>query len=205
MKEHNRRQEGRRFSGRPIWSRVLTLVGLGATLMMVCLLLGCGSDSTPASGKKAKTAKSSGAGKMDTVMPLLDNKGGASPTTFAPPSFASYPGMPSPEELEAKRKAAEEACKKVDPNKELLPGLTKRKVEASLEAERAKKIDPKREVLPGLSLESVNAKRMQARAPGPADEVLPGVTLEQLNAKAAQQRLRQEGEKALPEQIFPPK
>jgi hypothetical protein len=181
----------------------LVLVALGA---MILLLSGCGSESTPkvaATGKKEKAAPKG----MDikTITPLLSDKGGGTGPTL--PQVDKLPGMPPPEELEAKRAAAAAAYEKLDPKRQVLPGLTKEQLEAKIEAERAKRSNPKREILPGLTAEQLDAKlKAQRERPATPMQVLPGLTQEQVKAKAAQARQIQETTKGTrPEHVLPPK
>jgi len=171
--------------------------------MMIFLLSGCGSDSTPkdaASGKKEKAAKSGST--MTEVKPLLSPKGGIAP----PSQLVNIPGMPSLEELEASRAAAARAYEKLDPKSDVLPRLTKEQLEAKLAAERAKKPDPTREIFPGLTQEQLDAK-LKARhgRPSEAVEIFPGLTKEQAKAKVAQAQQMQETKSTRPEQVFPPR
>ena len=65
-----------------IWLRILVLAGLGAMVLTVlCLLPGCGSDSTPGGAVKGKNAKTAGAGakKSAVVSSLLTDKEGMDP------------------------------------------------------------------------------------------------------------------------------
>jgi hypothetical protein len=178
----------------------LDLVGLG---MMIFILSGCGSDSTPkhvASANKEKATKSDA--NMQTVKPLLSPKAGGT----APPITHMdniLRGM-TPEELEAKRAAA--AWKNIDPKKIVFPGLTKEQLEAKLEAERAKKPDPNRKIFPGVTQEQLDAKlKAHRERPAPPGEIFPGLTGEQLNAKAAHARQMQEMQSKRPEDIFRPR
>jgi hypothetical protein len=176
---------------------LLIFVGLGALLF---LLPGCGSDSNTkgaASGKKEKSAKSDTT--MRTITPLLSDKGGADSPL---PRVDSLPGLGSPEEIEARRKAAEQAM--LDPKLEVLPGLTLEQYEAKKEAARAS-FDPKREILPGLSHEQVEAKMREALKNPPQKELFSGLTEEQFKAKAAQAKQLQDAKSVRPEQMFPPK
>jgi len=148
--------------------------------MVIFLLSGCGSDSTPkdaASVKKEKTAKS-GFAMQQSVTTILPPKDGGT----APPykHFDIFPGLGTAEEIEAKREAAARAWEKLDPKEIVFSGLTKEQLEGSLEAERAKKPDPNREIFPGL-------------------------TMKQLEAKAAQARQMQETKSTRPEHVFPPR
>jgi hypothetical protein len=170
--------------------------------MMIFMLSGCGSDSTPknaASGKKEKTAKS--ALTMQAVTPLLSpQEGGTAPPL---PHLNNVLGEGTPEEIEAKRAAAAAAWEKLDPKTIVLPGLTKEQLEAKVEAERAKKPDPKREIIPGLTQEQADGKLIEhrKRVLKPV-EILPGLTEEQAKAKAAEARQRQEA-RGGSEQRFP--
>ena len=196
IKEEDRglSQKGARFG-------FLVLAGLG---MMIFLLSGCGSDSTPkdaASGKKEKASKSGIS--MPAVTPLLSPKGSGT----APPvqKFDIIPGIGT-EEIEAKREAAERAWEKLDPKEIVLPGFTKEQLEANIEAERAKKPDPTREILLGLTAAQLDAKvKANRERPAMPVEIFPGLTEEQVKAKAAQARQMQEMESKRPEHLFPPR
>ena len=121
------------------------LAGLG---MMIFLLSGCGSDSTPkdaASGKKEKAVKSGLT--MQAVTPLLSPKeGGTAPPL---PQLDKISGVPTPEEVGGQESGGRRACEKLDPKTDVLPGLTKEQLEAKIAAERAKKPDPERKSFRG--------------------------------------------------------
>jgi hypothetical protein len=203
------RDEGRHRFQQGARLGFLVLAGLG---MMLLLLSGCGSDSTPkpaASGKKDKVAKSGS--NMPEVMPLLSPKeGGTAPPLRQldkMPVKPPLPGMPPLEELEAKRAAAARTSEKRDPKEIVLPGITREELEAKIEAERARKPTPKGEILPGLTAEQLEAKIKAHREQRAAasSEILPGLTGDQLKAKAAQARQLQETQDTRPEHAFPPK
>ena len=198
------RKEGRGLSQRGARLGLLVLAGLG---MMIFLLSGCGSDSTPkdaASGKKATAAKS-GFAMQQSVTPLLPPKDGGT----APPyqHFDKFPGLGTAEEIEAKREAAARAWEKLDPKEIVFSGLTKEQLEASLEAERAKKPDPNREIFAGLTLKQLeaNLEVERAKKPDRNREIFAGFTEEQMKAKAAQARQMQETKSTRPEHVFPPR
>jgi len=196
------RKEGRGLSQRGARLGLLVLAGLG---MMIFLLSGCGSDSTPkdaASGKKEKAAKSGFS--MQAVTPLLFPKeGGTAPPL---PKLDQIPGLPPREELEANRAAAAREYEKLDPKRAVLPGITKEQLEAKLEAERAKKPDPTREILLGLTAAQLDAKvKANRERPAMPVEIFPGLTEEQVKAKATQARQMQEMESKRPEHLFPPR
>jgi hypothetical protein len=170
--------------------------------MMIFLLSGCGSDSTPkdaASGKKEKAAKSGATVKA--VTPLLIPQGsGTAPTVR---QFDKIPGSWTEEEIEAKRVEAARAWEKLDPKEIVLSGFTKEQLEARLDAERAKKPNPKQEIVPGLTMEQIDAKLKAHRERPLTEEIFPGFTLEQMKAKAAQERQLQQTKSTRPEQVFP--
>jgi hypothetical protein len=187
---------------------VLVLAGLG---MIIILLSGCGSDSTPknaASGEKDKAAKSGV--NMQTVKPLLFPKeGGPAPPLSQSGKISEMPppisDMPPLEELEAKRAAAARAFEMLPPQAEVLPGLTKEQLEAKLAEERARKSDPNQQILPGLTQGQLDAKlKAHRKRPSTPVEIFPGLTEGQVKAKAAQARQMQEVESARrPEQVVP--
>jgi hypothetical protein len=196
------REEGRGRSPKEARLGFLILAALG---MLIFLLSGCGSDSTPkdaASGKKAKADKSGVT--MRAVTPLLSpNAGGTAPPI---PQLEKIPGLPSMEELEAKRTEAKKAYEKLDPKQEVLPGLTKEQLEAKIAAQRAKKVDPTQQILPGLTMEQLDAKRKEFRErPSTPGKVVHGLSEAQVKAKVDQERQMQEREHRRPEDMFPPK
>jgi hypothetical protein len=187
------------------WFRHLVIIGLGAmVLSMFCLLPGCGSDSTPkgaASAKKEKAGKSVQDKDMKSITSLLSPNEGASQLQHVD----NIPGMPSPEEIEAKKKAGAEWWDKQDAKYEMLPGLTKEQLEAKLEAARAKKPDPNVQLLPGLTQRQVDANLMAARQRPPlSGELVPGLSEEQAKAKLDQAR-RQAEDFRSPEKALRPK
>jgi hypothetical protein len=179
---------------------VLVLAAFG---MMIFLLSGCGSDSTPkdsASGKQEKAAKSGATVKAVTPV-LVPQFGTAPPVQY----IDKIPGFGTYEEIEAKREEAARAWEKIDPKEIVLAGFTKEQLEARLEAERAKKPDPKQEIVPGLTMEQVGIKLKEHRERPLTGEIFPGFTLEQMQAKAAQARQMQETRSTRPEHVFPPR
>lgn len=195
---------------------------------MILFFLGCGSDSTPGSGKKAKSGKGAESKNAQTMNPLLADKSGPLPQAMPFSEIPAGVGMPTQEQLDAARKGFTE-WERRDPNTiQIAPGMTLGQINARLEAERAKKPDPKVEVFPGLTQEKLDAKLREARerAAKPPGEIFPGlteeqlaakmwdarnsppsqvevfpgagITLEELKAKVARDRQRQQGEPDLP-------
>jgi hypothetical protein len=194
------RDAGRGPSQKRVRMGFLVLAGLG---MMIFLLSGCGSDSTPkpaASGKKEKAARSASA--MQPVTPLLSPKAGGT----APPlvQLDKIGGIATLDEIEAKRK--EQSWEKLDPNTIVFPGMTKEQVEAKIAAHQARKPDPNQEIFPGMSAKQLRAKEKAYREQRStmSAEIFPGVTREQLKAKADQARQEQENNRTRPEQMFAP-
>jgi hypothetical protein len=180
------------------WLTFLVLVTLGTMVLAVCsLLLGCGSDSTPASGVKGKhasTATKSGIVKSQAVTQLLPNQEAAGPgkkgLVKKPPDAKTievFPGVTA-EQVEAKL-----AANRAKRPTEVFPGVTAEEVEAKLAANRAKRPT---EVFPGVTAEQVEAKLAANRAKRPT-EVFPGVTAEQVEAKLAANRAKR------PTNVFP--
>jgi hypothetical protein len=158
------------------------LAGVG---MMIFLLSGCGSDSTPkqaASGKKEKTAKTS------STLPKV------TPLTSAPSlkQFDRGRGTVTAEDIEAKRVAAEKEWQKLGPKDTVLPGYTKEQLEADLQAHQAKMRDPNHEIVPGLTVKQCEAQREAQRAKmrDPNHEILPGLSVKQLEAQREAQRAK---------------
>jgi hypothetical protein len=199
------REEGRGRSPKEGRFGLWVLAGIG---MMIFLLSGCGSDSSPkgsASAKKEKEKDEKSGSTMQMVKPLLPPKAGGTAPPLAHVDNI-LPGMPPPKELEAKRAAAAAAWEKLDPKAIVFPGLTKEQFDANLEAERARKPDPNREIFPGLTQEQLNAKlKAHRERPATPVEILPGITDEQIKAKAAQARQMQETKSTRPEHVFPPR
>ena len=197
------REEGRALTRKGVWLGFLALVGLGT---MTILLSGCGSDSTPVSGKKEKTAKNSMAANPGTITPLLADKGEKVHVAPNPALAGKLPGMLSEEELiarAAKQKA--EFLEKHDPATiEVLPGVTLEQLNAKIVASRAKMVEPKLEdVIPGLTKERYEANLAESRRRSSVPhELMPGMTEEQLNANLTQARRQQEAEGLTVKQIF---
>jgi hypothetical protein len=170
---------------------------------MMFLLLGCGSDSTPkgaATAKKEQPAKSPGDKGTRTITSLLSDKEGNAPQLQV---LDKLPVDLTPEEIEARRKAAEQTM--LDPKYELFRGLTMEQVEAKREAARRAMDSKKFETFPGLTQEQYNAKLMEAqKRPAPA-KILLGLTEEQVKAKAAEAKQAQDAKGQRPEQVFPQK
>ncbi len=167
-------------------------------LSILCLLPGCGSDSTPKEAKKEKTAKGAGVKDMRTITSLLTDKEGKTPQVQ---QSEGNPFNLTLEEMEAKRKAAEKAM--LDPKREVFQGLTVEQLDAKKEA--ARRVDPKREVFPGMTLDQYNAKLIEGQQRQASNEILPGITMEQMKAKAAEAKQHQEAQGKSPEQVFQPK
>jgi hypothetical protein len=196
----NSKEEGRGRSPKRARLEFLVLAGLG---MIIFLLSGCGSDSTPghvASGKTEKAAKTDV--NMQTVKPLLVPKeSGTAPTI---PQLSTIPGMPPLEELDAKRKAAARAYEKLDPKSEVLPGLTKKQLEAKFATERARRPDSTQEIFPGLTQGQFYTKlKAHRERPSTPVEIFPGLTEEQSKAEAARARQMQDAKSVHPEQVVP--
>lgn len=181
--------------------RRLMIPCLGIALVsMLCLLPGCGSDNAgkgAAEVKKEKSAKDTKAKDMRTITTLLTDKEKTAPPE---PNVAVLPGNMSREEIEAKRKATEQAMQ--DPKRQVVPGVTLENLEAKKEA--AKAIDPKREVLPGMTLEQFNAKLLEEQKRSSSANLF-GLTQEQVRAKTAEAKQSQEGRNLSPDQAFPKK
>ena len=143
-------QTVRALSRKRLWLRTMVLAGLGALVLTVlCLLPGCGSDSTPGGAVKGKNAKAAGAGakKSAAVTPLLTDKEGMDPgarkIAKQPPDSqqneVSPPGM-TLEELKAKTAEQTAAYYNRDPNLiEVSPGMTLRQVKANAAREQVNK------------------------------------------------------------------
>lgn len=164
------RKGGRALFRKRVWLRTLVLAGLGAMVLTgLCLLPGCGSDSTPGGsvkGKNAKTATSPKTKNMQGPTSLLVDKEETGPgkmgkikhqpeANFVEP----FPGV-TKEELDAGMEAAQKLLE--SPGHEIFPGMTKVELEARLEADRTS-FDPKTaEVYPGMTKAELDA-RLEAR------------------------------------------
>jgi hypothetical protein len=149
-------------------------------LAIVFVLSGCGADS---SSPKTDT-------KKKIVVKALPGPQGPGKVANAPKGelnllLSDSLSALTPEELRAKREAAERAMS--DPNFEALPGVTVRELRAK-EAEALRKInDPNFEALPGVTVAELRAKEAEAlrKVNDPNFEALPGVTVGELKAKKA--------------------
>jgi hypothetical protein len=191
------REEGRGRSPKGARMGFLIIAALG---MMIFLLSGCGSDSTPkgsAKGKKEPVAKSSST--MQAVAPLLSLKeGGTAPPL---PQLDKIPILPPPEELEAKRAAAAKAS--ADPKAIVLRGITNEELEAKRKAALVQKPDVTVEIVPGLTQKQLDAKLKAHRELCATPlESMPGLSEKQLKANAAQ--AWQEMKSTPHKQLFPP-
>jgi hypothetical protein len=204
------RRTGRKPSRIRIWSRILVLAGLGTMVLTgLCLLPGCGSDSTPGGSVKGKDAKTAslGAKKSGGAISLLADKDkeGMDPGKMGqikpqPESrrIEVFPGMTT-DEMEAK--AAAEQKKFVAMDNEVAPGITKKELEAKIAADREKFLSQPQEIFPGITQEELKAKIAADREKflSQPQEIFPGITQEELKAKIAADR-----EKFLsqPQEIF---
>jgi len=186
-----------------IGSRLLAFIVPGAmVLMLSCLLPGCGSDSKPVdsvSGKSEKAPVSAATGKPSSVPLLIEKEmapGGGGKVGQAKkvpdawlreralaPDEEIIPGM-TRKEIEARIEASR---KEAPPNMEIIPGMTKKEIEARIEASR-KEVPPNMEVFPGMTKKEIEARIMAERGAergrdARTKEVVPGVTLDELNAK----------------------
>lgn len=195
------RQDGRALSRKRIWLRTLVLAGLGAMMVVtgLCLLPGCGSDSTPGGsvkGKDAKTVTSPKTKKMQGAISLLVDKEQTGPgktrtikqrpeSTFVEP----IPGV-TQEELEARAAADRKIIE--SPDTEVFPGMTQRELEARMAADKASFDLKTAEVFPGTGITQVQleARLVADKSFDPMTaEVLPGMTQAQLEAQNANQRV----------------
>jgi hypothetical protein len=169
------------YNNRP-WLTFWVLVILGTMVLAVCSLLpGCGSDSTPKSSVKGKNAPTA-------------TKSLTKPAAVTPMLIGQKETGPGKKGLMAK-----------PPDSlgiEVLPGVTKEKMEARVAADRKKIEAPGTEVFPGITREQLEAKiaadRKKIEAPGA--EVFPGITKEQLEAKIAADRIKISSQRS---EIFP--
>ena len=134
------------------------------------------------------------------ITPLLSNKEGNAPQSQV---LDRLPLDLTPEEIEAKRKVAEQNM--LDPKYELFRGLTMEQMEAKREAARRIMDSKKFEIFPGLTQEQYNAKLMEEQKRRASTETLFGFTEEQMKAKAAEAKQAQDAKGQRPEQLFPPK
>jgi hypothetical protein len=187
--------EGRRLARKRVCIKILVLIGLGImVLMVIALLSGCGSDSTPGGSVKEKNAKAaagSKATKMPAVISLLTDKEGTDPGKMGnvkkqpdAQRLEAFPGM-TVEELEA-RDAADRK-KFEDPNNEIFPGITRKELEARVAADRKKFEDPNHEIFPGITRKELEARDAADRKKfeDPNHEIFPGITMAELNARRA--------------------
>lgn len=197
MINHVQDKEGRALARRVVCLRATSFFGLGAILAMLCLLCGCGSDSKPAgsvSGKKEKSAQSS---KAPGALNLMVDKNTGSGNVKKAPVASDVEIQPGAgvtvreviEWADAARKRTE------SPTYEVLPGLTREKLEAIEAAEQKRQAQsPKREVLPGLTREDLEARAAADRkmTESPTSEVLPGITRGELETRIAADRAKSE-------------
>ena len=175
-------KEGRALFRNRIWLRILVLAGLGAMVLTVlCLLPGCGSDSTPGGSVKGENAKTAGLGakKSVAVTPLLIDKDETGPgkmgtikqqpkSNFVEP----IPGV-TQEKLEARAAADRKILE--SPDTEVFPGVTQAQLEARLAADK-KSFDPKTaEVFPGMTQAQLEAQNAKQKVPDNRELVPPAV------------------------------
>jgi hypothetical protein len=160
-----------------IGSRLLAFIVPGAmVLMLSCLLPGCGSDSKPVdsvSGKSEKAPVSAATGKPSSV-PLLIEK------EMAPGGGGKVGQAKKVPDAWLRERA-------LAPDEEIIPGMTRKEIEARIEASR-KEVPPNMEVFPGMTKKEIEARIMAERGAergrdARTKEVVPGVTLDELNAK----------------------
>jgi hypothetical protein len=192
-----------------IWLRTLVLAGLGAMgVTVLCLLPGCGSDSTPGGsvkGKNAATATSPKPKKMQGSISLLVDKEETGPGKMGTIKHQPEANLVEPipgvtrEEMEAKAAAERKIFE--SPDSEVFPGMTKAKWDERIEAER-KSFDPKTaEVFPGMTKaqwdDRLEAERKNFDPKKAA--VFPGMTKAKLEAQNAKQKVKPDDR-----ELFPP-
>lgn len=189
MTNYTQDNEGRVSPGKVVCWRARDLFGIGAMLMISCLLFACGSESkqsSSVSGKDKTVVKSRNASANLNLM--VDNKTGPGKIKKEPAANNAeiYPGSgvtvrEVDERVAANRKLAE------SPNYEVLPGVTRRELETRIEANRKRTESPTYQVLPGITRAELDAKiaANRKRTESPTSEVLPGITRVELEARIA--------------------
>lgn len=170
------RQGGRALVRKRIWLRTLVLVGLGAMVVMgLCLLPGCGSDSTPGGsvkGKNAKIATSPKPEKMGGQIGLI-----IEPEETGPGKIGKLKHQPESNFIEP------------------IPGVTQEEMEARAAADRKMLESPDTEIFPGMTQGTLMAKLAADTTFDPKTaEVFPGMTQAQLEAQNAKQKAPDERE-----------
>jgi hypothetical protein len=191
-------EAGPQLSQKHFYIRIFVAVCLGAMLLAVFGLSGCGSDSTPAGvkGKNPPPATKSGSMNSQAVTPRLADqeaysagKKGFVKKQPDSKNIEVFPGV-TLEEVEATM-----AASRTKLPIEVFPGVTSDEVEATMAANR---INLPVEVFPGVTLAEVEAKMTASRTNRPI-EVFPGITLAEVEAKMAANRTN------LPMELFPGK
>jgi hypothetical protein len=185
-------EEGQAPFRKRTWLRILVLFGIsGIIVSALCLLSGCGSDSKPGavSGKKEKTGAGPNAMKSSVALPLGNLSDGSGPGTLKKAPNAAQ--GTTAEQVEEKFAAS--LKRRQDPNYEILPGMTKQKLDAKMSAAQQnlqKKLEsPNYEIVPGLSKQQLEAKQaaaqqnLQKRLRAANDEAVPGLTMKELQDK----------------------
>ena len=157
MTNYTKDKEDRVLPAKVTCLRARGLLGLGAMLSILCLLLGCGSDSKQSgsvSGKKEKTAKSSNAASnaAGTVNMMVDTNTGPGKINKEPIArdVEVYPGAGVTAQ-EAEERVAADRQRTESPTFEALPGVTRAELDARIAADRKRRELPTVEVLPGVT------------------------------------------------------
>jgi hypothetical protein len=151
---------------------------LGAmTLTAVCLVYGCGSNSTsPQTDSKKKMIVK----KMEQKMApgQLDKSSGKMGSVVT----EIIPGL-TEEQIEASKAAAAS-----NPKLEILPGLTLEELEKRKAEAIQKTSDPNFKVFPGVTVREMRERQEAARkiAENPNFEVFPGVTVQEMKERRAE-------------------
>jgi hypothetical protein len=174
------------------WLTFLVLVTLGT---MILFFLGCGSGSTPGSGKKEKAAKSS-AGSTPAASLLTGKEGSAPQEVQANRGSQRIEVVPGFTQEELNAKHAEQRKKFAGANIEVAPGLTQKELESRHAEQRKKFLAPDMEVSPGVTQAELEARHGEQRKKFAAASDV--INKEELNAK-----MRQRG-KPQGQEWFPP-
>ena len=161
------KQDGRALFRKRTWLRILVLAGLGAMVLTVlCLLPGCGSDSTPGGAVKGKDAKAGTSPKPQKMQGPISLMVGEEET--APGKMGKIKHQPESTVVEP------------------IPGVTQEELEARAAADRKIIVSPDTEVFPGMTQREMEARRAADAGYDPETaEVFPGMTQTEMEARQA--------------------